>query len=210
MCVFLLKYICGSCACGFRCQTRPNLRYASSTSLHGPWLVSVQKFFVFVHCLRKRARKFFLFFVFHEYLFRRRWIFSNLKCSSAPLLCQTDAILFLLLKFSSVQVWGVGGEEALGEALEAREKQREYTAAQIHKARQVGGAGWGIATSTHRPCVIHVRANLSDPRSNYFIPKKFHIVSRYGELAGTASSPFPMLPRQKHAFLHMSFSSPKN
>eukprot|EP00752_Nemacystus_decipiens_P005703 g5161.t1 len=36
-----------------------------------------------------------------------------------------------------LEVWGVGGEEALGEALEAREKQREYTAAQIHKARQV-------------------------------------------------------------------------
>lgn len=33
----------------------------------------------------------------------------------------------------------MGGEEALGEALEARDKQREYTAAQIHKARQVGG-----------------------------------------------------------------------
>ncbi|CAN0005323.1 unnamed protein product [Scytosiphon promiscuus] len=36
-----------------------------------------------------------------------------------------------------MEVWGVGGEEALGEALEAREKQRQYTAAQIHKARQV-------------------------------------------------------------------------
>ncbi|CAN0379561.1 unnamed protein product, partial [Ectocarpus sp. 12 AP-2014] len=38
-----------------------------------------------------------------------------------------------------LEVWGVGGEEALGEALEARDKQREYTATQIHKARQVGG-----------------------------------------------------------------------
>ncbi|CAN0283609.1 unnamed protein product, partial [Hapterophycus canaliculatus] len=36
-----------------------------------------------------------------------------------------------------MEVWGVGGEEALGEALEAREKQRQYTAAQIHQARQV-------------------------------------------------------------------------
>ncbi|CAN0273693.1 unnamed protein product [Ectocarpus sp. 8 AP-2014] len=36
-----------------------------------------------------------------------------------------------------LEVWGVGGEETLGEALEARDKQREYTAAQIHKARQV-------------------------------------------------------------------------
>lgn len=38
---------------------------------------------------------------------------------------------------SSSQVWGIGGEKGLGEALEAREKQRELVAAQINKARQV-------------------------------------------------------------------------
>lgn len=32
----------------------------------------------------------------------------------------------------------MGGEEALGEALEAREKQRKLTAQQINQARQVG------------------------------------------------------------------------
>lgn len=37
----------------------------------------------------------------------------------------------------TVKVWGVGGTEILEEALEAREKQRENTAAQIQKARQV-------------------------------------------------------------------------
>lgn len=32
----------------------------------------------------------------------------------------------------------MGGEEALGEALKAREEQRKQTAQQINKARQVG------------------------------------------------------------------------
>ena len=66
-------------------------------------------------------------------------LFSNEMCffqlSSTPRLGFVHVFSFF------VQVWGVGGEEALGEALEAREKQREYTAAQIHKARQVGRPG---------------------------------------------------------------------
>ncbi|CAM9821557.1 unnamed protein product [Ascophyllum nodosum] len=40
-------------------------------------------------------------------------------------------------ELDAIEVWGVGGTEALAEALEAREKQRENAAAQIQKARQV-------------------------------------------------------------------------
>lgn len=66
------------------------------------------------------------------------------------------------------KVWGVGGEEALGEALEAREKQREYTAAQIHQARQVRyGRCPGLRRSHHRQGVSanqksEIRGNSSD------------------------------------------------
>lgn len=76
-------------------------------------------------------------------------LFSFFCASSTP-----DQVAFW---FVTLQIWGVGGEEALGEALEAREKQREYTAAQIHKARQVGWPGYGTPTTT-RGSLRHYRS----------------------------------------------------
>lgn len=71
-----------------------------------------------------------------EEAFRSCRLLCPLKAAEGNIL---DTRLSFLLDFlPSLQVWGVGGDEALGEALEAREKQREITAAQIHKARQVG------------------------------------------------------------------------
>ena len=45
-------------------------------------------------------------------------------------------------EIEALEVWGVGGQDAISDALHARNKQRDVTAANIRKARKVDKAAF--------------------------------------------------------------------
>ena len=53
-----------------------------------------------------------------------------------------DGALQRSFEIDALEVWGVGGELVVAEALGARNKQRELTAANIRKARKVDKAAF--------------------------------------------------------------------